>query len=397
MELSRKSQAITESLTFAISTKVKAMKAEGIDVIPFGIGEPDFDTPEYIVEAAKKALDEGLTRYTPASGIIELKEAVCKKFSRDNQLEYKPSQIIISTGAKQSLYNVFQALLNPGDEVIVPVPYWISYPEMVKMASGNPVFLEASETDDFKINVNKLEKQITPRTRALFLNTPGNPTGVTYQRDELQAIADLVVEKGILVISDEIYEKIIYDGIEHVSIASLGPEIKEQTIVINGMSKTYAMTGWRIGFAAADEELINVMSNIQGHSTSNPNSIAQYASVAGLNGGEEIIKTRVAKFDSRRKYIIDRVNKISRLSCIYPSGAFYIMINISEFIGRKYKGKNIEGSMSFASLLLENQKVGLLPGKAFGVDSFVRISYATSLENIKKGMDRIEAFVGEID
>lgn len=396
MVLSNKIKKINESLTFAISAKIKKMKKRGEDVISFGIGEPDFDTPMDIVEAAKEALDKGYTHYTPASGIPELKDAVKEKFLRDNGLDYYHDQIIITAGAKQALYNLFQVLLNPGDEVIIPVPYWVSYPEMVKMADGIPVFLDTEEENNFKIDLNNLKKSISPKTRAILINTPSNPTGVVYNEQDLKTIATIAVEHDLYIVSDEIYEKVIYDGVKHISIASLGPDVKEKTIVINGMSKAYAMTGWRIGFAAGKKEIIKAMSKIQGHSTSNPNSIAQYASIAGLKGSDKSVQKMVEEFNERRKYIIGKIKEIPELSYIYPQGAFYIMVNISKLIGRKYGDTIIEDSMSFADIMLKAVKVGVLPGKAFGADNYVRISYATSLPEIKKGIERITNFVNEL-
>ncbi len=396
MELSQKGLNISESLTLAISAKAKSMKAEGYDVIGFGAGEPDFDTPEYIKKAAREALTEGFTGYTAASGIKELKKAISEKLNNDNSLNYNEEQIIVSNGAKHSLYNTFQAILNPGDEVIIPVPYWVSYPEMVKMAGGKPVYVETAEADDFKLDLSELQANITEKTKALLLNSPCNPTGSVYNEKELKKIAEIAVEKKFFVVSDEVYEKIIYDGEEHVSIASLGPEIKEKTILINGMSKTYAMTGWRIGYAVADEKIIKIMSNIQSHSTSNPNSIAQYASVRGLRGGKEEIAEMVRQYDKRRKYMVKTINEIDGISCVKPRGAFYVMLNFSELTGSEYKGQEIEGSLSFAEYLLEAEKVAVVPGIAFGADDFVRLSYATSMGNIRQGLERIKNFTEKV-
>jgi len=388
--------SISDSLTLAIDAKAKKMKAEGMDVIGFGAGEPDFPTPQFIIDAAKEALDKGFTRYTPSSGMIELKEAICEKLQKENNLKYSPSEIIVSNGAKHSLYNIFQAILNPGDEVIIPTPYWLTYPELVKMAGGIPVFLDAGEENEFKIDIVELEKAITPNTKALIINSPGNPTGCVYNRKELEAIADLAVRKRFFVISDEIYEKLVYDGSEHVSIASLNSEIKDITLVVNGMSKAYAMTGWRIGYTAGNKEVIKVMSNIQSHATSNPNSIAQYASIAALRGPQDIINYMVSEFEKRRKYMIDRISQIKGLSCNEPKGAFYLMLNIGNALGRKYNDHTITGSMDFAEKLLESHKVAVVPGLAFGADKYVRLSYATSIENIEKGLDRIECFMNEL-
>lgn len=396
MNLSAKSLSIADSLTLAIDAKAKKMKAEGLDVVGFGAGEPDFDTPSFIKRAAKEALEKGLTRYTPASGISELKEAICRKFKEDNGLNYKPSQIIVSNGAKHSLYNAFQAILNPGDEVIIPSPYWVSYPELVKMADGVPVFAETRKEDDFKLRPDSLKKTITSKTKALVLNSPNNPCGCVYSSRELEVIAEIAVENQIFVVSDEVYEAIIYDGEQHISIASLGHQIKDLTIVVNGVSKTYAMTGWRIGYAAAHEDVVKVMSNVQSHTTSNPNSIAQYASLAALTGPKNEVKAMVAEFDERRRLMVERINSIPGLSCRTPKGAFYVMMNISEAIGKTYKGRRIDGSLSFADTLLDAQMVAVVPGIAFGADNYVRLSYAVSSDNIKKGLDRIKAFVKDL-
>ncbi|MBM7581455.1 aspartate aminotransferase [Caldicoprobacter guelmensis] len=397
MRLSVKGSSISESLTLAIDAKAKKMKSEGMDVVGFGAGEPDFDTPSFIREAAKEALDRGMTRYTPVAGIAQLKEAICRKFKEDNGLDYKPNQIIVSNGAKHSLYNAFQAILNPGDEVIIPSPYWLSYPELVKLSDGVPVFVETREEDDFKLRPEDFKKAITSKTKALVLNSPNNPCGCVYDRNELEAIAEIAVENQIFVVSDEVYEAMVYDGAQHISIASLGPEIKDLTIVVNGVSKTYAMTGWRIGYAAAHEDVVKIMSNVQSHTTSNPNSIAQYASLAALTGPKDEVKAMVAEFDKRRRFMVERINSIPGLSCRTPKGAFYVMMNISEVIGKTYKGRRIEGSLSFADALLDAQMVAVVPGIAFGADNFVRLSYAVSLDNIKKGLDRIEAFIKELE
>lgn len=397
MKLSQKSISISGSLTLAIDAKAKKMKAEGMDVIGFGAGEPDFETPQFIIEAAKEALDKGYTRYTPASGMMELKEAICEKLQNDNNLKYTPSEIIVSNGAKHSLYNIFQAILNPGDEVIIPTPYWVTYPELVKMAGGTPIFLDTKEENGFKIDITELEQAVTEKTKALIINSPGNPSGCVYSRKELEAIADLAVKKEFFVISDEIYEKLVYDGNEHISIASLNSEIKNITLVVNGMSKAYAMTGWRIGYTAGNEEVIKVMSNIQSHATSNPNSIAQYASIAALRGPQDIIYQMVSEFEKRRKYMIDRIRQIEGLSCNEPKGAFYLMLNIGNALGRKYRNHTITGSMDFAEQLLDAYKVAVVPGLAFGADKYVRLSYATSIENIEKGLDRIESFMNELE
>ena len=397
MELSKRAKNISASLTLAISAKANKLKAAGEDVVSFGAGEPDFDTPEFICEAAREALEIGFTRYTSASGYEDLKKAVRDKFKRDNNLEYGTDQIIVSNGAKHSLFNTFQAILNPGDEVIIPVPYWLTYPETVKMGGGTPVYLETKEEEDFKINIDKFKDMINENTKALILNSPSNPTGSIYNKEELEEIAAVAVENEIIVVADEIYEKIVYDDNEHISIASLNDEIKDLTVVINGVSKSYAMTGWRIGYAAGPKKIIEIMSNIQSHATSNPNSIAQYASNAGLRGDHSFMEERRKKFEERRDYMYDKINSIDGLSCLKPGGAFYIMMNIENVIGKKINNQKIKDSFSFADNLLDEKLVAVVPGVAFGADNFIRLSYANSLENIKKGLNRVEEFVAELD
>lgn len=396
MILSKKAMGISPSLTLAITAKAKKMKAEGIDVIGFGAGEPDFNTPKNIQDAAIKAIQEGLTRYTAASGIIELKEAIVNKLKNDNNLEYKTSQIIISTGAKQCLANIFQAILNPGDEVIIGAPYWVSYPELVQLADGNPVYVHTEEQNNFKLTVEELEKVATKNTKAMVINSPNNPTGTAYTREELQALADFAKAKDILIISDEIYEKLLYGEHGHISIASLSEDAYNRTIVINGVSKAYAMTGWRIGYAASSEEITKLMSNIQSHTTSNPCSISQYASVEALNGDQSEVERMKVEFKKRRDYMVERINAIDNLSCVTPEGAFYVMVNISKVLNKEVDGVIIKDSLTFSDLLLENERVAVVPGIAFGVEEFVRLSYATSIENIKNGLDRIEKFVNNI-
>lgn len=398
MEFSYKNQSIKESITLAISAQAKAMKAKGLDVIGFGAGEPDFNTPEFIINAAKEALDKGFTKYTPASGMLDLKKAIIKKFKTDNNLDYEAKQIIVSNGAKHSLYNTFQALLNPGDEVIIPAPYWVSYPELVKMAGGIPVFVHGGEDNEFRVSIEDLKKAKTNKTKAIILNTPSNPTGTTYGINNLKEIADFAVKNNIFVISDEIYEKLIYDDNEHTSIASLGEDIKNLTVVINGVSKAFAMTGWRIGYAAGPKDLIAIMSCLQSHATSNPNSIAQYATATALKSEKaaDLINKMLVEFDKRRRYMYDKINSIKGISCIKPGGAFYVMININDIIGKKYKDKEIAGSMDFAEALLLEEQVAVVPGIAFAADNYLRLSYANSMENIENGLDRIENFVAKL-
>ena len=396
MMLSKKAMEISPSLTLAITAKAKKMKAEGIDVIGFGAGEPDFNTPKNIQRAAIKAIEAGQTRYTAASGIIELKEAVVNKFKKDNNLTYKTSQIIISTGAKQCLANIFQAILNPGDEVLIGAPYWVSYPELVQLADGVPTFVDTEESNSFKLTIEALEKAVTKKTKAMILNSPNNPTGTAYTKEELEKIAAFAQKHDIIIISDEIYEKLLYGESGHISIASLSEDAYNRTIVINGVSKAYAMTGWRIGYAAASEKITSLMSNIQSHTTSNPCSISQYASVEALNGDQSEVEKMKQEFKKRRDFMVDKINSINNLSCVKPEGAFYVMVNISKVLNKEVDGKIIKDSLTFSDLLLEKEKVAVIPGIAFGVDDFIRLSYATSMENIEKGLNRIEDFVNGI-
>lgn len=384
MNLSSRVKNISASLTLAITAKAKMMKKQGMDVIGFGSGEPDFDTPSRIKEAAVKAIHEGFTKYTPASGTDELKKAICDKFHKDNGLDYDPSAIVISCGAKHSLYNIIQVICNKGDEVIIPSPYWLSYPEMVKLAEAKPVFIETDEKDNFKMPVDKFMDSISKRTKALILNSPSNPTGCVYNREELQKIADVAVKNDIIVISDEIYEKIIFDNISHISIASFNKEIFNNAIVVNGISKSFAMTGWRIGYlASADEKIVSAIKNMQSHSTSNPVSISQRAALEALNGSDSSVSEMVREFQKRRDYIVERINRIKDISCIRPEGAFYVFCRINR------KGVS---SMSLADRLLDEAKVAIVPGKAFGSDKHIRLSFATSMDSIRKGMDRIEEY-----
>ncbi len=396
MMLSKKAMEISPSLTLAITAKAKKMKAEGIDVIGFGAGEPDFNTPKNIQQAAIKAIEAGQTRYTAASGIIELKEAVVNKFKKDNNLTYKTSQIIISTGAKQCLANIFQAILNPGDEVLIGAPYWVSYPELVQLADGVPTFVDTEESNSFKLTLESLENAVTKKTKAMILNSPNNPTGTAYTKEELEKIATFAQKHDIIIISDEIYEKLLYGESGHISIASLSEDAYNRTIVINGVSKAYAMTGWRIGYAAASEKITSLMSNIQSHTTSNPCSISQYASVEALNGDQSEVEKMKQEFKKRRDFMVDKINSINNLSCVKPEGAFYVMVNISKVLNKEVDGKIIKDSLTFSDLLLEKEKVAVIPGIAFGVDDFIRLSYATSMENIEKGLNRIEDFVNGI-
>lgn len=397
MELSRKAQAIEPSLTLAITAKAKEMKEKGIDVISFSAGEPDFNTPKNIINAAIKAMEDGNTKYTSVNGILQLREAICKKFKGDNGLEYNPSQIVVSTGAKQSLANTFLAILNPGDEVIVSTPYWVSYPELIKLAYGKPVFVEGDEKSNYKFTKENLEKAVTAKTKAIVLNTPNNPTGTIYNKEELEVIADFAKKYNIIIISDEMYEKLIYDNENHISIASLSKDAYERTIVINGLSKSYAMTGWRIGYCAASEKIAKLMISIQSHVTSNVCSITQYAALEALNGPQDEITKMINEFEKRRNYMINRIESIDNLSIVKPKGAFYIMINIENCLGKEINGKILNDSMEFCASLLENEKLAVIPGKAFGLNNYIRVSYATSMEAIKEGLNRIESFIKKLN
>jgi aspartate aminotransferase len=397
MMLSKKALQIEPSITLAITATAKKMKAEGIDVVGFGAGEPDFNTPENIQQAAINAIKKGFTKYTVSSGIMELKEAIIKKLGNENNIKYNASQIIISTGAKQCLANVFQAILNPGDQVLIPIPYWVSYPELVKLADGIPVFVNTSESNNFKYTIEELEKSISPNTKAILINSPNNPTGTVYSKEELLSLSEFAKKHDIFIISDEIYEKLIYGNEEHISIASLSDDAYNRTIVINGVSKTYSMTGWRIGYAAGPEQVIKLMSNIQSHTTSNANSIAQYASVEALNGDKNDVERMIQEFAKRRNYMVERLEEINGLSCINPQGAFYVMVNLYGAIGKKVDNIVIKDSIIFSKLLLEKEKVAVIPGAAFGMNNYMRLSYAISMENIKKGLDRINRFMESIE
>ena len=390
MQLARRVKEIKPSPTLAVDAKAKALLAQGIDVVGFGAGEPDFDTPDNIKEAAIKAIKAGFTKYTPAGGTEELKKAVCQKFQKDNNLDYAPPEILISCGAKHSLYNICQALFEEGDEVLIPSPYWVSYPDMVMLAGGTPVIIKTTEKTGFRMTAQDLEKAITPKTKALILNSPSNPTGASYSKEDLTAIARVVLKKGITVISDEIYEKLIYDGFQFSSIASCDPALKPQTLVVNGVSKSYSMTGWRIGYAAGPKDVISAMTNIQSQSTSNPTSIAQKASLEALNGPQDFIPMMVKEFDRRRTYMVDRLNAMPGVSCFKPSGAFYAFPNVSGVYGRKAGSLTIADSSTFTQYLLESVNVAVVPGVAFGADENIRLSYATSFANIEKGLDRIQ-------
>lgn len=396
MKLSARANRIQPSATLAITAKEKALKAQGIDVVGFGAGEPDFDSPDYVKEAAVEAIKKGYTKYTPVGGIDQLKDAIIERMKQDYGFGYEKAELVVSCGAKHTLFNLTQAIIESGDEVIIPAPYWVSYPEQVTFAEGTPVILETREEDGFRIDPDELKKLITPKTRALVLNYPSNPTGVTYSEAELRAIVDVAMAAGITIISDEIYDKIIYDGAKHTPVASLGEDVKKATILVNGASKTYSMTGWRIGFAAGDKDVIKAMANIQGQSTSNPTSIAQWAAVSAYASPQDLITQRTAEFEKRKNYIVDRLNSIPGIKCVSPKGAFYAFPNVSACYGKSFNGKAIGSSLDFTGFLLDEAKVAVVPGDSFGADSNVRISFATSMENIVKGMDRIEEAVAKL-
>ena len=376
--------ALSPSLTLAIDARAKQMKAEGLDVVGFGAGEPDFDTPQHIKDAAKKALDEGFTKYTPSSGIPELRQAIADKFRRENGLTYKPSQIIVSCGGKHSCFNTVLATCGPGDEVIIPAPYWLSYPEMVKLAGARPVIVPTTDATEFKLTPEQLRAAITDRTRLLILNSPSNPTGTVYHPAELRALGEVCLERDVLIMSDEIYEHLLYDGAVHQSMASFSPEHYAHTIVVHGFAKAWSMTGWRLGFLAAPEPVARAIDAIQSHSTSNPTSFAQKGAVAALTGPQDHLKVWLAEFAKRRTYAHQRLNAMPGITCVNAKGAFYLFPNIAR-TGLK--------STEFCARLLDEEKVAAVPGIAFGADNYIRLSYATSMTNLEKGLDRLERFV----
>ncbi len=397
MKLSEKIGKIEESVTLAITAKAGKLKDEGKDIIGFGAGEPDFNTPENIIKKAIQAMEEGKTKYTPASGILPLKKALAEKFKNDNGLNYKPSQIIISTGGKQSLNNALSAILNPEDEVLIPSPYWVSYPELVKLSDGVPILVKTGADSAYKITPEILEKYVTPKTKAIIINSPSNPTGSVYNRKELEGIAEFAKTHNLIIVSDEMYEKLIYDGAEHVSIASLSDDAFERTITVNGVSKAYAMTGWRIGYcAASNDKIVKMMSNLQSHTTSNPSSISQYAALEAVSGDQTKVLEMKKEFGKRKDLIMKLTDDIPGVSYIKPEGAFYLMINVSSVFGKKYKGRIIENSMDFADILLTDKLVAVVPGEAFGDPEFVRLSYATSRKNIEEGLKRFKELITEL-
>ena len=383
MEISARAAQLSPSLTLSIDSKAKAMKAEGIDVCGFGAGEPDFDTPDHIKAAAIAALESGFTKYTPSAGLPELRQAIAEKLEADNQITYRPSQIVVSSGAKHSCYNAILATCQAGDEVLIPSPYWVSYPDMVRLAGAEPVIVQTTERNGWKMRASDFENAMTPRTKMLILNSPGNPTGSVYTREELEGIVEVAAEEDIYILSDEIYEKLVYDDIKHVSIASLSQEAYDLTITINGFSKAYAMTGWRLGYLAAPEAVAKAVDNIQSHSTSNPCSFAQKGAVAALKGDQQPLADMRDEFGMRRNYMFDRITKIPNITAVKPEGAFYILVNISQ-LGLS--------SQNFADRLLSKASVAVVPGAAFGDDRTVRLSYATSIDIIKKGLDRFQDF-----
>jgi len=389
MTVSRRVRNLVPSATLAIAATARRLRAQGIDVIGFGHGEPDFDTPDHIKEAAIQAIREGFTKYTASGGTDELKDAVVTKLKRDNGLEYSRDQVLISCGGKHSLFNVFQALLEPGDEVIIPAPYWVSFPEQVKLCEGKPVFVHTRDHDGFRLHRALVEPLVTPRTKILVLNSPGNPTGAALSLPELQGLADLATEWGFWLLSDETYESLVYDEHRHVSIASLGDKVYGQTILVSSLSKAYAMTGWRVGYAAAPREIIRAMDNLQSQETSNPTSIAQRAAVAALIGPQQTVQRMREEFDRRRRYIVDRLNDMPGVRCLKPQGAFYVFPNVSGTYGRRYAGTIIRNSTEFTTYLLEAGRIAVVPGIEFGSDEHIRISYATSLQNIERGMERM--------
>lgn len=391
--LAKRVSTLSPSLTLAISAKAKTLKAEGENVISFGAGEPDFNTADHINEAAVEAIEKGFTKYTPSAGTLELRRAVCEKFKRDNDLEYEPSQIVVSNGAKHSIFNVCFALLDEGDEVIIPAPYWLTYPETVKVCGGVPVIVKASKKSGFKITPEQLKAAITPKTKLFIFNSPNNPTGAVYSEEETRALAKVCEEANIFVLSDEIYEKLVYGEVKPFSMAACSQKMKDLTITVNGVSKTYAMTGWRIGYLAAPKDIAKAIDSFQSHATSNANSIAQYATVRALLAPEATVEEMVARFARRRLAMIERISEIPDVYCIIPDGAFYAMLVVSGLYGKKFGSKTIDGSVSFADCLLDSAKVAVVPGIAFGADDCVRLSYSLSMKDMLEGLDRIDAFV----
>ena len=393
--VSKIAEAVRASTTLAVDSLAKQMKADGLDVVGFGTGEPDFNTPDNINMAGIRAICDGKTKYTPAAGITPLRKAIAQRLKEDCGVDYDYTQIVVASGAKHSVYIALAAITNPGDEIIIPAPFWVSYYEMVRMVGGTPVIVEAGEEQNFKITAEQLEAAITDKTKCLMLNNPSNPTGMIYSKDELSVIGEVCVKHDLYILADEIYYQLIYDGIEFTSIASLGEDVKERTLLINGVSKSYAMTGWRVGYCAANKTLAKIMSNFLSHSTGAPSTISQWASVEALTGPQEGIEAMRLAFLERRDYIVKRINSIPGVSCIVPNGAFYVMMNIEKLVGKTLGGKLIENDDDFAVALLEKALVAVVPCSGFGMKNFVRWSYAASMENIEKGLDRLEKFVTE--
>lgn len=391
MHISKRVQSIKPSPTLAIDAKAKTLKQQGIDVVNFGVGEPDFDTPANIKEAAIAAIKAGFTKYCAVTGTPEIKNAIINKLKRDNGLTYSPEEIIVSSGAKHSLFNIFQSVIDDGDEVIVPAPFWVSYTDMVILGGGKPVIIQTSDKTNFKITPENVEKVLTPKTKAIIVNSPSNPTGTTYTAEELKAIANVCVKNKILIIADDIYEKLVYDNFKFTSIAEACPEAKEFTVVVNGVSKAYSMTGWRIGYAAGPKNIISAMSKVQSQSTSNASSISIKASVEALNGTQEYVEFMRQEFEKRRNYTVERLNAIKGVICRKPEGAFYVFPNVKSFLGKTFKEKLINTDIELADYLLDTAKIAVVPGSAFGAEGYIRISYATSIENIKTGIDRLIA------
>ncbi len=394
--ISQKIKKIQPSATLSITAKAKQLKSQGIKVINFAAGEPDFDTPQNVKQRCIEALNKGLTKYTPTAGIPELKQAIVEKLKQENNIEYTPDEVIVCSGAKHAIFNAICALVDDNDEVLVPSPYWVSYPEMINFAGGKFIPIPTDETTNFKITDDILKKYITKNTKLLILNYPSNPTGMSYTKEELEKIAKVLIENQIYCISDEIYEKLTYDGFKHISIASLNEEIKKLTITINGLSKAYSMTGWRVGYACGPKEIIKVMNNLQDHSTSNITTFVQYASVEAIKNSNEFVSMMVSEFEKRRNYIVEEINKIPCLKTIKPQGAFYVWVNIKELKGKKLNGEIITNSLKLSELLIEEAKVAAIPGSAFGNDNYIRLSYATSLEDIKEGVENIKNFVQKL-
>lgn len=396
LTLSKKAQAVKPSSTLSITAKAKELMSNGIDVVGFGAGEPDFNTPDNICEAAIKAIHAGFTKYTPAEGTLELRKAICDKFLKFNGIKYEPSQIVVSNGGKHSLTNVFSAIVNPGDEVIIPAPYWLSYPEIVKLADGVPVFLRADKEQDYKVTAAQIEAVCSDKTKALILNSPSNPTGMIYTREELEAIAEVAVRKDFYVVSDEIYENLIYGDNHPVSIASLNEEIYKRTITCSGLAKSYSMTGWRIGYTGSSKEIAKLMGSVQSHQTSNPNSIAQKAAYEALTGPQDFVYKMNEEFNRRRDYMCDRISNMKLISALKPQGAFYLFIDVNEVLKKSYKDTKVDDLANMAKILIEDYNVAVIPCDDFGFPDHIRLSYAISMEQIAKGMDRIETFLNAL-